>query len=302
MHKLRLDQYLSVILLSLIILLPAKQISPEEEFFPVVELSQISPIPVLDASQQPESFIASLSAQSISVIDAGSASILLEKNSHQKVAPASITKLLTALVARDIYKLDEVISIKIPPLNIGHTIGFRVGEEFLVEDILKALLINSGNDAAEILAQNHPQGREGFIQEMNNTAAKLHLTNSSFMNPSGLDAAAHFSSAFDLSLLAREIMKDEFLRSVVGTQQATIANRAGTNQYWFYNTNLLLGVEPGVVGLKTGTTDLAGEALITQVDREDKNILIVVLGSQDRYSDTKKIIDWIFTHYQWLIF
>ncbi|MBT3511459.1 MAG: hypothetical protein HN846_01370, partial [Candidatus Pacebacteria bacterium] len=126
--KLRLDQYLSLVLLSLIILLPIKQVLPQEEIFPVVELIQISPIPILDNDQQPDEFIASLSAQSISVIDVDSASILLERNSHQKVAPASITKLLTALVARDIYKLDEVISIKIPPLNIGHTIGFRVGE------------------------------------------------------------------------------------------------------------------------------------------------------------------------------
>jgi serine-type D-Ala-D-Ala carboxypeptidase (penicillin-binding protein 5/6) len=301
-HQLRFDQYLSLLLLSLVILLPTKQILPQVEAFPAVELVEINPIPVLDIDQRPTSFIASISAQSISVIDVDSASILLENNSHQKVAPASTTKLLTALVARDIYKLDEVISIKTPPLHIGHTIGFRVGEEFLVEDILKALLINSGNDAAEILAQNHPEGRDGFILEMNNTARRLYLTDSSFMNPSGLDAAAHFSSAFDLSLLAREIMKDDFLRAVVGTEQATIANRAGTNQYWFYNTNLLLGVEPGVVGLKTGTTDLAGEALITQVDREGRKVLIVILGSKDRYSDTKKIIDWIFSHYQWLNF
>lgn len=302
MFKLRLDQYLSLILLSLVILLPAKQILPQEEVFPAVELIEISPIPVLDTNQQPTTFMASISAQSILVIDVDSASILLEKNSHQKVAPASTTKLLTALVARHIYQLDEIISIKTPPLHIGHTIGFRVGEEFLVEDILKALLINSGNDAAEILAQNHPDGRDGFILEMNHTAENLHLTDSYFMNPSGLDAAAHYSSAFDLSLLAREVMKDKFLRSVVGTRQSSITNRAGTNQYWFYNTNLLLGVEPGVVGLKTGTTDLAGEALVTQVERADKKVLIVVLGSQDRYSDTKKIIDWIFSHYQWLNF
>jgi D-alanyl-D-alanine carboxypeptidase (penicillin-binding protein 5/6) len=299
--KLRLDQYLILILLSLVILLPTKQVLPPEKVLPEVELVQINPIPILDIDQHPESFIASLSAESIVVIDLDSASILLEKNSHQKVAPASTTKLLTALVARDVYKLDEIISIKNAPSNIGHTIGFRVGEEFLVEDILKALLINSGNDAAEILAQNHPEGKAGFMSEMNDVAEKLHLSDSFFINPSGLDAAAHFSSAFDLSLLAREVMKDDFLRQVVGTRHSSITNRVGTNQYWFYNTNLLLGTEPGVVGLKTGTTDLAGEALITQVERDGKRVLIVVLGSKDRYSDTKKTINWIFSHYQWLV-
>ena len=301
MSKLRIDQYLALVLLSLVFLLPVKPTLPQEKPLPTVELGQISPIPVLDSDQQPESFIASLSAQSVVAIDIDSAAVLLGKNSYQKVAPASTTKLMTALVARDIFKLDEVVSIKNIPLNIGHTIGFEVGEEFLVEDILKALLINSGNDAAEILAQSHPQGRDGFIQEMNRVAQQLHLQHTFFINPSGLDAAAHFSSAFDLSLVARELMKDEFLKSLVGTQQATITNGSGTNQYWFYNTNLLLGVEPGVVGVKTGTTDLAGEALITQIERQGRKVLIVVLGSQDRYSDTKKIIDWIFSHYQWII-
>lgn len=302
MSKLRLDQYLALILLSLVLLLPVKQVLPQEKTFDKVELNQVSPIPVLDSDQQPASFIASLSAQSIVAIDVDSASILLEVNSHQKVAPASTTKLLTALVAKNVFDLNKIVAIKNKPLNVGHTIGFQVGEEFLVADILKALLINSGNDAAEILAQNHPEGRVGFVAEMNQTAQDLHLKDSSFINPSGLDAAAHFSSAFDLSLVVRELMQDQFLKSVVGTQQALITNQAGTNEYWFYNTNLLLGVEPGVVGVKTGTTDLAGEALITQVERHDKKVLIVVLGSEDRYGDTKKIINWIFSNYQWLSF
>lgn len=302
MSKLRFDQYLALVLLSLLFLLPIKQVLPQEKTFPKPTLTQISPIPILASDQQPELFTASLSAQSIVAIDVDSAAILLAENAHQKVAPASTTKLLTALVAKNIFQLDDVVSIKTTPLHVGHTIGFKVGEEFLVSDILKALLINSGNDAAEILAQNHLEGRAGFMTEMNQTAQNLHLQESSFINPSGLDAAAHYSSAFDLSLVARELMQDSFLKSMVGTQQTSIVNQAGTNQYWFYNTNLLLGVEPGVVGVKTGTTDLAGEALITQVERGDQKVLIVVLGSNDRYSDTKKIIDWIFSNYQWLSF
>ncbi len=302
MPKLRFDQYLSFILLSLVILVPIKLHYPQIKVSPAVDLIKMAPLPVLDTDQQPSLFIASLSAQSILAIDIDSASILLEKNSHQKVAPASTTKLLTALVARNVYPLDKIITITTQPQHLGHTIGFKIGEEFVVADMLKALLINSGNDAAEILAQHHPEGRIGFIAAMNQTAQKLHLEESSFMNPSGLDAAAHYSSAFDLSVVAREVMKDEFLRSLVATKQSLIVNQAGNHQYWLYNTNLLLGVEPGVVGLKTGTTDLAGEALITQVNRANRQVLIVVLGSRDRYSDTKEIINWIFSHYQWLNF
>jgi len=297
--KPRIDQYLALIVLFLIFLLPVKQVLPQEKILPEIKLSQISPIPILDIDQQPDSFVATLSAQSIIAIDTNSASILLEKNSNQKVAPASTTKMLTALVARDFFSLDQVLVIKEKPLNIGHTIGFVMGEEFLFEDILKALLVNSGNDAAEVLAQNYPQSYEEFVVAMNNKASELHLQNSSFTNPSGLDAAAHYSTVADLSLIARELMKDEELKELVKMQQVQISDISGNHQYYLYNTNLLLGVEPGVVGIKTGTTDLAGEVLITQVEREDRKILIVVLGSQDRYSDTKQIINWIFSYYQW---
>lgn len=300
MLKLRIDQYLALIVLSLIFLLPIKTKSQEEEMLAPIELSRVTAIAVLDENQNPVDFTASLSAQSVVAIDTDSAAILLEKNPQQKVSPASTTKMLTALVAKDIFELDQVISIRQQPLNIGHTIGFAKGEEFLVKDILEALLVNSGNDAAEVLAQNHPQGYDAFIAAMNNKALELNLKNSAFTNPSGLDAAAHYSSALDLSLVARELMKDEVFKKMVNTQQVQISDISDNNHYYLYNTNLLLGIEPGVVGIKTGTTDLAGEALITQIEKEGQRISIAVLGSQDRYADTKQIIDWIFSHYQWL--
>lgn len=298
--KFRFDQYLALILLAFIFLLPVKKADTATSFLPEIELTEINPIPVLNPTQQPELFMASISAQSVVVIDVDSAAILLEKNSHQKVAPASTTKLMTALVARDNLSLDKLISVKEKPLGIGHTIGFKLGESFLAADVFKGLLINSGNDAAEVLAQNHPQGRAAFIEAMNAKAQALHLRESNFINPSGLDAAAHYTSAFDLSLISRQLMKDSFLKSLVGTQQAQITDQTGLNQYLFYNTNLLLGTEPGVVGIKTGTTDLAGEALITQVERDQHQVMIIVLGSENRYADTKKIIDWVFSNYQWL--
>lgn len=320
--NLRLDQYLSFILLSIVFLLPTAFVSPifstKDSVTKLPPLSlpvliKMHPIPVEKsfpsegnsasssalAALSPQSFSASLSAQAVIAIDVPSGAILLEKNKDQKLAPASTTKLLTALVARKLYPLDEVILLKEKPLNIGHTIGFAQGEKFLVRDILTALLVNSGNDAAEILAQHHPRGREAFMKEMNQLSVGLHLKESYFINPSGLDAAAHYSSAWDLSLVAREVMKDEFLRSLVGTEYAEITNQAQTHRYPLRNTNLLLGTEPGVVGIKTGTTDLAKEALVTQVEKDDKQILLVVLGSDDRYLDSKAVIEWVFNHYQW---
>lgn len=300
MSKFRIDQYLALLLLSLVFLIPVKAGLPKAELKPPVELAEIHPLPVLNQAADQDSLVATLSAQSVLALDINSGVILLENNSRQKVAPASTTKLLTALVAKKTFALQDIISIQTTPLNVGHTIGFQVGEEFSVEDMLKALLINSGNDAAEILAQNHPQGRTGFIQAMNQLASDLHLQESWFMNPSGLDAAAHYSSAVDLSLIAKEVMKDDFLSKLVNTKQAIITNQAQTNQYLIENTNLLLAEDLGVVGIKTGTTDLAGEALITQLNRAGREVMIVVLGSQDRYGDTRAVINWIFSHYQWL--
>lgn len=302
MFRFRFDQYLALFLVSLLFLVPVSKAQTQEKILPPVELAAVHPIPTLPSTASPSQFTATFSAQAVVAIDVDSASILLDKNSHQKLAPASTTKIMTALVAVDTFSLDQVIAVKKDPGNIGHIIGFKLGEQFTVHDMLKALLINSGNDAAEILAQNHPQGRAAFIQAMNAKAQQLHLSESSFVNPSGLDAAAHYSSAFDLSLLARELMKNEYLRTLVGTTQAAISDQTGKSSYQFYNTNQLLGVEPGVVGVKTGTTELAGEDLITQVERDGRHIIIVVLKSQNRYRDTRQIISWLFSHYQWLDF
>lgn len=301
MFKPRTDQYLALILLSLVFLLPVRAKISDVAVAPALDLVESMPVAVLKDQDDTKTFIASLSAKSIAVIDIPSAAILLEENSHQQVHPASTTKMMTALVSRDLFPLNQTIVIRKTPLNIGHTIGFSLGEEFLAQDILKALLINSGNDAAEILAQNHPESYEAFIVAMNQKAEEIHLLETSFTNPSGLDATSHYSSAFDLSLIARELMQDELLKNLVGTQRTTITDVTGTHQYLLNNTNYLLGTESGVIGIKTGTTDLAGEALVAQVDRDDRQILIVILGSKDRYLDTKRIIDWVFSHYQWQI-
>lgn len=298
--KFRVDQYLSLVVLSVFFLVTVKAVAPAQtQTIKHLKLKAMAPVPVLTTKTRSDNFVASLSAQSVSVIDVPSATVLLAKNSDQKVSPASTTKLMTALVARDIFDLDQVLTVRSQPTNVGHTIGFQAGEEFLFPDLLKALLVNSGNDAAEVLAQNHPQGREGFMADMNRQADSIKLQATFFINPSGLDAAAHYTTAFDLSLIAREVMKDDVLKQIVATQQARIQDRILGKEYYFYNTNLLLDTEPGVVGIKTGTTDLAGEALVTQLERDGRQLIIVVMGSQDRYADTKKIINWIFSHYQW---
>lgn len=313
MPKLRIDQYLTILFLSISLLLFPKTIGSFEEkkatnaelieTFDGVGIENVAPIPVLkngiDLNTQ-QDFTNTLSSRAVYVMDVNSGSILLQKNADQERAPASTTKMLTALTARKIYQLDQVFEVKEEAFTQGNGMELEIGEQITVQNLLNGLLIASGNDAAFTLANNHPLGYQGFITQMENLAQELNLDNTFFTNPSGLDSEKHKTTAHDLAIMAKEIMKDDFLKSIVGTKSKVISDVSGSRQHQLENTNSLLGVEAGVVGIKTGTTWEAGETLVTQVDRDDKSIIIVVMGSQNRYDETKAVIDWVFENYQWL--
>lgn len=300
MPTLRVDQYLAITIICVLLLLPIIPIKPL--ITPRIPyLQPLTPIPITDqTSLIREEFVATLSAKSALVIDVPSAAILLTKNSEEQVPPASTTKMVTALVARDIYNLDDVVTIKAEAFTLGHTVGFTVNEQFTVRSLLTSLLVSSGNDAALALANHHPQGYEGFVAAMNQKAKELHLSHSSFRNPSGLDENDHFSTARDLGVVARALMLDPVLKPLVATKQTVIKDVTGKHAHWLYNTNDLLHTEPGVIGIKTGTTELAKENVVTEVERNGHQLLIVVLGSEDRYGDTKQLLNWTERHYQWV--
>ena len=232
-----------------------------------------------------------ISAAHSFILDLDSDLVLFSKSADMPVAPASTTKLLTALVARANLPLSQDITIDQAFPN-GQDIGLTPGERLTVEQLIYALLIQSGNDAAEVLAENFPGGRPAFIQAMNQTAADLRLYNSTFKNPTGLDENGHVSTASDLARLGQAVLKDPFLARIVASETALIT--ASDSARVLTNTNQLLGRVPGVLGIKTGYTDAAGEALITLVDRQDRRILFVVLKSLDRFGDTAKLINWAY--------
>lgn len=248
-----------------------------------------------------DEFVATLSATAVYVADTDSGSILLTKNPEELRFPASTTKLMTALVARKEYQLHDVATISAEVVNTdGTKVGLAVGEVQTVENLLKATLISSGNDAAMALALHHPSGLAGFLSEMNQTAHELHLNSTNYTNPAGLDDMTQQASARDLGILAREVMADPVLRSIVRTKYAFIQDQSGYRGHQLHSTHQLLGVVPGVVGIKTGTTQQAGQTLVTQLERDGRSITIVVMGSQDRYADTIAIIDWVFSRYIWV--
>ena len=207
-----------------------------------------------------------------------------------KLFPASTTKILTALVAYDVYKPDQVITVK-KTIDDGQVMGLVIGEKITFENILYGMLVYSGNDAAYVLADNY--GYQKFIDLMNAKAKSLGMKNSQFVNPNGLDSASQYSSAFDLSLAARELLKNPYLAKIVSIKEITISDVDFKYFHRLESVNKLLGEIQGLGGLKTGYTENAGENLVSFYKKNGHQFVIVILKSLDRFDDTRNIISWI---------
>jgi D-alanyl-D-alanine carboxypeptidase (penicillin-binding protein 5/6) len=251
-------------------------------------------LPVLSTS----SSFPVVSAQGAFVVDLDSGVSLFEKDPDKKLFPASTTKIITALVAMDYFPRDYVVTINNIKID-GQKMGLTKGEELKISDLLYGLLVYSANDAAETIAQNFPGGREMFVTAMNIKAKQLFLNNSHFTNPSGLDENGHFSTARDLARVAEVAMKDPEFAQIVGTKETIVKSIDGKIKHKLVNINELLGNVQGVLGVKTGWTENARENLVTYIERDNHKIMISVLGSQDRFGETKEIINWIFANYKW---
>lgn len=262
-----------------------KEAAQEKNFSPVPTISKTASFPIV-------------SAQAALAIDLTSGVTLYEKNPDSPLLPASTTKIVTALVAREYYPLDLVL--KVGDIKIeGQKMGLIKGEEITVESLLYGLLVYSANDAAEVLAQNFPGGRDLFIVAMNIKAKELNLDHSKFSNPTGLDGNGHVSTARDLILVSEIAMEDPIFATIVGTKQKIVKSTNGKIVHNLKNINELLGSVDGVLGVKTGWTENARENLVTYLDRDGRQIMIALLGSQDRFGETKELIDWIFANYSW---
>ncbi|MBU1322465.1 D-alanyl-D-alanine carboxypeptidase [Patescibacteria group bacterium] len=239
-----------------------------------------------------------LTARGVIVIDADSKAILYQQNPDLKLLPASTTKIMTALIALENYSLNEVITIS--PIDTEPvTMGLQTNEKITVENLLYGLLVGSANDAALALARHFPTGEAGFIAAMNLKAKSLHLLNTQFTNPVGFDNFGQYTTVHDLSLLTAEAMQSAFFKRLVSTISITVTDVDHTVSHELTSLNLLLGQVSGLSGVKTGFTQLAGECLITFVQRQNHQIITIVLGSHDRFGDTNQLIDWVFVNFSW---
>ncbi len=235
---------------------------------------------------------AEVTAEGIYIVELETFTPLYEKNAHTQFFPASTTKVITALVAADLYNPNQIISIQVGETE-GQTMGLIAGERITAENLLYGILVHSGNDAADSLAYEH--GYDDFINRMNEKAQSLHMNNSHFANPAGLDDPDQLTSPFDLALAARELIQNPMLRKMVSTKEIIISDVDYRQFHTLTNVNKLLGEVQGLGGLKTGYTELAGENLVSFYRKDDHDYIIVLLKSEDRFADTTVIVDWLNT-------
>lgn len=233
-----------------------------------------------------------ISSRSYLVIDLSSFTPIISHQPHRKMFPASTVKLATALVSINYYKLDQ-------PLIVNKVIKQELSMGLVKNEIITALnllygaLVYSANDASYTLAENYPGGVNAFVKQMNILAQDLNMKNTHFTNPIGFDNNSQYTTAYDLALLSKEFIKNSLLLNITSTKSITVSDTKFEHFHYLTNINQLLGEIPHLGGLKTGTTDKAGENFISFYRFNDKPLLIVLLNSTDRFSDARIILDFL---------
>jgi D-alanyl-D-alanine carboxypeptidase (penicillin-binding protein 5/6) len=230
-------------------------------------------------------------AHGILLKELNSGRVLYEHDAGKRMSPASLTKIMSALVILERGNLDDLVTIS-PNAARAHKMHLRVkaGQVFRLEDLLKAMLIMSANDAC-LAAVEHVGGDEAqFVTFMNDKAAALGLVDTNFKNGCGFDNPEHYSTAEDLAALSVIALDQPIFRQLVREERAIITPVRGHRAYVLHNTNQLLGRIPGVEGIKTGFTSKAGRCLIAKVSQNGSDLLLVILNSKRRWNTATNLI------------
>ncbi len=245
-------------------------------------------------------------AKSAILIDQDTNTILFEKNSHEKLPPASLTKVMTMLLimeAIDSGKINYTDKVRVSEYAAsmgGSQIFLEVGEEMSVDDLLKGIAVASGNDASVAMAEYIAGSEEVFVSMMNDKVDELGLKNTHFVNSNGLPASNHYTSAYDIAIMSRELLKYEKITEYTGVYQDYL-RKDTSNPFWLVNTNRLVRFYEGVDGLKTGFTSEAMFCLAATAKKDDLRVIAVVMGepnTKTRSSDVTKLFDYAFSQYK----
>jgi D-alanyl-D-alanine carboxypeptidase (penicillin-binding protein 5/6) len=250
--------------------------------------------PVIKPPLQSSAPFPSLTAKSILVYDTASDTVLAEKNSTKRFPIASLTKIMTAIIVIENENLNELVTVSKRAASIGeNSMMLKENEQFTRRDLLYGLILPSGNDAAEVLAETSTVGRENFIYLMNKKAEELGLTNTRFTNPSGLEGDGNqYSSGYDLLVITRYGLSLPEFAKIVSTVEYEIEENMYHGYYRLFNDTNLLTSYPGVKGVKTGFTNEAGMCLITFLDYNGHQIIAVLLNSENRRQEMKDVLDY----------
>jgi D-alanyl-D-alanine carboxypeptidase (penicillin-binding protein 5/6) len=232
-----------------------------------------------------------LTAETALLADVPTGEILYAKNERERHAPASLTKIVTAMVALEHGRLDQEMVVSVYDLPPWSTLGLQNGEPLTMNDLMYMMLIPSDNVAATTLARELGGRVSTFVGWMNDLVAAWGLQDTHFGNPHGLDNEESYTTAYDMAIIARLAMQNRTFAEIVGTPETFKAGHTLTS------TNLLLNTYSGCIGVKTGTTDEAGQCLITMVKRPSGYAIAVVMGSTDRFIDSRLLLDYYFANF-----
>ena len=260
---------------------------------------------IIPVSISAESVDLAPNATSAIIIEASTGTVIYNKNEHEKLAPASMTKMMGLLlimeqIEKGNLKWDEMITASANASAMGGSqIFLETGEQMTVEELVKGISIASGNDAMVAMAEKIAGTEEAFVELMNKKASELGLKNTNFKNCTGLDAENHYSSANDMAIIAKELVKHDKILEFSGTYEDYI--REGTDKsFWLVNTNKLVRFYQGVDGLKTGYTSTAGYCLTATAKRNGMRLITVVMNEPDsttRNNETTSMLDYGFNAY-----
>jgi serine-type D-Ala-D-Ala carboxypeptidase (penicillin-binding protein 5/6) len=245
-------------------------------------------------------------ARSAILIERDTGTVLYEKNAHEKLPPASMTKIMTMLLIMEaIDKGELTLTEKVRTSEYAASMGgsqifLEPGEEMTVDELLKGIAIGSGNDASVAMAERIAGSEEAFVAMMNNKAKELGLKNTSFKNATGLPAEEHYSSAYDMAIMAKELLKYEQITKYTGKYEDYLRENTD-KKFWLVNTNRLVKFYPGVDGVKTGFTNEAKYCLTATAEKDNMRVIAVVFGAptpKERNSQITKMLDYAFSQYK----
>jgi D-alanyl-D-alanine carboxypeptidase len=274
---------------------PAGRPNPDHELASGGNIGPVTGVPV--PRRVAQAWPQGISAQYAILLDEASGELLWGRNAYGRVAPASLTKIVTSLVALDRSRHTDRVTVRVDSRDSvfwdSTLMGLTAGQNLSMETLLFGLMLPSGNDAAVAIAQHVAGSEPAFAELMNAKATQLGLTDSRFVNAHGLDADGHYSSPYDLVSFSRVGMRDPLFVRLAGTKQHTAEG------FTLYNMNRLLGAYPKADGIKVGYTDAAGRAIVASATDSGRRVYVALLRSYNPSAEAQALLEWAFRSFVW---